>query len=494
MGVIQRQGLKFSIVNWVGIIVGAFSSLFVFPQALEEYGLIRFLIDSSTLLSPIASLGANSVIIRFFPYFSDNENSHHGFLGIIVGMGIIGCLVLYVVFALFWPQIVAAYGAKNPLFSNYLWLIFPVLILTTLNSIFHRYALNFNRIVIPSLLLEVSQKFVLPILILTYLGNLISLNVLITGLVIYLLLVTLGFIGYIVNLKAWRLRPDLAFIRKNPALVNDMKNFTIHGIVGGFALLIISRIDTLLVSTIINLKNGGIYSISSFIANIIEVPARAVVGIGVPLLSTYWKDNNREALSELYKKTSINLLIIGLLLFGSFWVSVDAFFMCMNNSNEMLKGKYVIFWLALARIIDMSTGINNHILIYSERFRYSYVQLFFPTIISIITGIWLTQTMGLEGAALSNLIAVGTYNVISLGLNWHFFKFQPFGSATLKTISIALFWYFTASLIPYTGNTYLSIIIKSGVFFSGTLLSILYFKLSIDMNEFVEKLIKMKKM
>ena len=42
MGVIQRQGTKNSIIGMVGVSIGALATLFIYPHALEAYGLVRF--------------------------------------------------------------------------------------------------------------------------------------------------------------------------------------------------------------------------------------------------------------------------------------------------------------------------------------------------------------------------------------------------------------------------------------------------------------------
>lgn len=490
MGLIQRQGFKFSIVNWLGILIGALSSLYVFPNALEEYGLVRFILDTSTLLFPLVSLGSNSVIIRFFPYFEDQKTGHHGFLGLMLWWTIIGFAIVSIFCFIFKDPIIARYKDSSPLFQQYLWLVLPSLLLTALNNVFYRFSVNFNRIVIPSILLEVSQKIVLPILVLAYLQKWLTLTWMLYGLMGYLIAVVIGFIGYVVHLKAWNIRPDFAFM--DTKMRQEMRSYALHGIIGGFALLLVTKLDSWLVGTMINLKKSGIYSISAFVANVIEVPARAVIGIGVPLMSKYWKENNQAEIENLYQKTSINLLILGLLLFGTFWVSVDAFFRIMANGVEMSQGKWVIFLLGLGRIVDMSTGLNNHILIYSDKFRYSYLQLFVPTLISLGLGITLTSWYGIEGAAMANLLAVVAYNATSIGINWYFFGYQPFTWASVKVILIAIGVYIVVMAIPQPANVYVSILMRSSLFIVIGITAIVGLGISPDLNGLISKIINKK--
>ena len=180
MGVFQRQGLKYSVVNWFGICIGALSTVFVFPYALEEYGIIRFVLDTSLLVFPLVSLGMSYVILRFFPYFKDQDTQNHGFLGLMLLWTIAGCLFFCALAYCFKEPLLARYGSKNPLFERYLWLTLPAVFLTAVNTLFLRYAINYNRVVVPSLLVDVMPKVVLPLLVIGYLKHWLSLDMVIS--------------------------------------------------------------------------------------------------------------------------------------------------------------------------------------------------------------------------------------------------------------------------------------------------------------------------
>ena len=66
MGVIQRQGLKGSIVSYIGVGIGALSTLYVYPKALELLGLFRSLYDASILVGIMILMGSSTSSIRFF--------------------------------------------------------------------------------------------------------------------------------------------------------------------------------------------------------------------------------------------------------------------------------------------------------------------------------------------------------------------------------------------------------------------------------------------
>ena len=80
MGIIIRQSIKGTIANYIGIAVGFVTTFFVLTNYLTtaEVGLTRVLVDAGTLFSSFALLGTGSSIIRFFPYFKDEEQKNHG--------------------------------------------------------------------------------------------------------------------------------------------------------------------------------------------------------------------------------------------------------------------------------------------------------------------------------------------------------------------------------------------------------------------------------
>ena len=67
MGVIKRQGIKFSIVGYIATAIGAISTLFIYPQDKTIYGYALFLVGTATFFFPFMSGGVASLTIRFFP-------------------------------------------------------------------------------------------------------------------------------------------------------------------------------------------------------------------------------------------------------------------------------------------------------------------------------------------------------------------------------------------------------------------------------------------
>ena len=76
MGVVVKQSIKGTIVNYLGVAIGAFTTFFILTRYLtaEEVGLTRVLVEAATLLSGLSQLGTSASILRYYPYFKDEKN------------------------------------------------------------------------------------------------------------------------------------------------------------------------------------------------------------------------------------------------------------------------------------------------------------------------------------------------------------------------------------------------------------------------------------
>ncbi|MEO6760287.1 MAG: polysaccharide biosynthesis C-terminal domain-containing protein, partial [Saprospiraceae bacterium] len=207
-------------------------------------------------------------------------------------------------------------------------------------------------------------------------------------------------------------------------------------------------------------------------------------------VARYIADDNVKELEDLYKRVSINLLVVGLLLFGALWVSIDSLYTVLPNGAKVAAGHDALFFLGLAKLADMCTGVNNYMIYYSRYYRYSLLSLIVLAVINISLCFWLIPLIGLTGAALATFFSVVCYNAVSVGMVWRMFRLQPFTAQTLWALGMALLAFGVAWWLPHTGNGWVDICLRSGLYILlfGSL--VLWQRLSPDMNGMVEKLVK----
>jgi hypothetical protein len=70
-GVIARQSLWASVINYAGSAVGLFTTFYLFPlvYTVAENGIIRMFIEVGALLAGVAQMGTGYSIWKFFPRF-----------------------------------------------------------------------------------------------------------------------------------------------------------------------------------------------------------------------------------------------------------------------------------------------------------------------------------------------------------------------------------------------------------------------------------------
>ena len=81
MGIVIRQSIKATIVNYVGAFLGFVTTVFVMTRFLkpEEIGLTKVIYEVAALVAGFAQLGTSASAMRFFPYFKNPEKNHNGF-------------------------------------------------------------------------------------------------------------------------------------------------------------------------------------------------------------------------------------------------------------------------------------------------------------------------------------------------------------------------------------------------------------------------------
>jgi O-antigen/teichoic acid export membrane protein len=444
---------------------------------------MQLLLQVGLIGLPLFSLGANTMVFRFFPKFRDEKSGHHGFLSLLllmVGVGVVGT---WGVVALSRPLWAPWFALQSPALTSCFWMSVPLSFFFVFSTLLSLYAANFNRIVVPSVLLDFSQKLVLPLLLGLVWGGVIAMETALYGLLLHAGLVTLGMVLYLRRLGVWYLGNPFPHI--TPALRREMLRFTGFSLAGGFALLVAAKADLLMVGTTSTLENTGIYAIAAYLAAIIDVPTKSLYGASVALVADHLNKDNREELGVLYRKVSINLLSAGLLLFGAIWVSVDYLFALLPEGGVLARGKYVLFFVGISRLVEMGTGLNNYLVYYSRYYLYAVLSLVGMAVLNVSLSLFLIPRLGISGAAVATLVSIVGYNAVSVGLVWRLFGLQPFTKHTLRVLALGLSVWAVVSLLPPASSAWLNLVVHSGLYllFYGILL--LWLRISPDLNEAV---------
>lgn len=485
MGIIQRQGLKSSIISYIGVAIGVLSTMYIYPSALEILGLFRALFDASVLIGIVVMMGSSVSAVRFFPKYQDVKTGHGGLLTWLLLVSGVGFLLFLMAFPFVRTWMVDfIFRDENMKYKDLVVYVIPLTFFLALINLLSRYISNFKLIAIPSALEQLSIKITLPLIVLAYLAGWINVEGVVICIVASFALSAIGMMYYLRHLGEFRLSRPL-IMRDKPGL-KEYSWYAWFGILSGVGSQVAFRIDGLMVSSMIRFEAAGVYSISWALSDIIIKPMRSLASIAGPLIASKIEDQKFDEVKTIYQKSSLNMTIIGAGLFFLIWSVLPYIFGLMPNPEVMQQGAYVVFFLGLAQVFDMMTGVNNEIISYSKYYRFTLYLTLFLAVINILANLVFIPMYGLAGSALATCLSMFLFNVVKLIFIQVKFGFHPFTSRLIPAIAFCIgAWLITRFLPDAQGNA-INLFYKSAVFTSVYGLAIWRFHISPDINHWVD--------
>lgn len=503
MGIVVRQSIKGTIMNYLGVAVGFITTFFVMTKYLtqEEVGLTRVMADAALLLSGLAALGTNTSAMRYYPYFKDKTTRDHGFFGWTLIVPALGFVIFTTLFFVYKDFIISKFAKESPLFVDYMYLVIPMAFFMMYMTVFETNANLLMRIVVPKFVREVGVRlFTLGDYIL-YITGVISLDGMVIGLCLAYFVATLLNIIYLLCLSKISFKIEPGHV--TPRLRKDFLYYTLFLTVAAVVGNIIPSLNTFFISAQMGLAITGIYTIAAYMANLVEMPYRSVAAISRPIISQAMKDNDTQRATEMCKSVSLHQLIAGAFVFFIIWINIDLFFELLPNGDKYAGGKWVFFLLGLAKLVNSSMNIGVTVLSYS---RWYYLQLIFTAILTtcaIILNNKLIPVWGMTGAAWSSIISFAIYYLLLLSLIIWKTGISPFSWKELVVIAVmallfVMNWlsdvYIYNWSIELLGNNMIGKIVEAGVrtgllVFIG-LIIIYLSKISKEINEIINKVIR----
>jgi O-antigen/teichoic acid export membrane protein len=485
VGIIQQQSIKGTIYSYLGVALGFVTVGILFPRifSTEEVGLLRLLVSYSTLLAQFASLGINTATIKLFPYFRDEKNKHHGYLGLILLISFVGLLIVIPGYLLLRPYFVENSIEKSELFVTYFYYVVPLIVFTLLFNLLDNYYRVLYNAIIGIVYKEIVQRALILIVIFAYFFNLIDFHLTIILYVIALTSPTFFLVFSIARSGQFHLKPDFGFIDKN--LRKQFIDVSLFGMITTFSSMLVLNIDVIMVDRFLGLSAAGIYTVTFFFGTLILVPYRTMIKISAVIIADAWKSNNLALIKNIYKKSSLSLSVFSFLLFIGIWGNIDNVFHIIKS--DYLPGKYVILFIGLANLLDILLGVNTQIITNSKYYRYVAYFLIFFALLLVLSNLLLIPAYGIVGAAIASLISKFIYNLIKFIFVYQKFKLQPFTQKHIYLILITSAAYYISTLIPPLSNFIIDILIRSGLIFILFVIPVYFLNISEDINDKVNQ-------
>jgi O-antigen/teichoic acid export membrane protein len=487
MGIIQKKAIAYSIVSYLGVLIGSISTIFIYPRNEQIYGLFRFLTDTANIFVPFATLGGSYVAIRLFTKFEDKPAQHHGFLGVLIGLLFIGTLLC---FAIYWVAFDAMFEDPNlkdkAIFDKYIFLICPLFFFMGLFAILKTYSNNFFQIVVPNLL-EQSIKISFPVVFILYISRLIPLDGLVAFILLHYIIINIVILYYLKSLGELSLKIDWIYLR-NKALQRNLINFALFGIAGSGGAMLALRIDSFMVAKLTgNLSDTGSFNISSLIASNVLIPLTAIYAVATPIVTKAWAENNLSEINKVYQKSTEILLIAGLLLFGCVALCIDDLFALMPRQNPSEAAKLVVYIVGIKCVFDMATGINDAIISYSPSYKFALYLLPLTLVLNIIGNIMFIPKYGIAGAAMATLLTSMVFNICKFIFLYLKFQLNPYTYKNFITLILSISLFILVYQLQIQWHPVINIGIKGGLYTIAFVGILLWFDLSDDLKLYFDK-------
>jgi O-antigen/teichoic acid export membrane protein len=411
MGIIIKQSIKGSIWSYLGVAVGFVTTAYLYPNYLtpEIVGLFALLVSLSTLMGQLSLLGLPGVTNRLFAYFRDKENGHNGFLSIALLFHLIGITFFLAGYFFFKPYLIESNIEDSPLFAQYLYLLIPMtlaIMLFTFLDVFNKVLYN---AVFGTFLQEFLQRFLILGVTLLFVFKIINLEQLVIGYAIAVSVKALIILFFLIKQKAIHFRfPEKTIANKE--MRREIINVALFSLVGGLGSMIVFKLDKIIINQMIDLSNTGVYTIAFYFGSLVILPSRPLLKISGTLIADAWKRNDLKTIKDIYYKSCLNQLIIGGFLFLGIWANIDNILIILGDDYS--GATWVIFFIGLGYLFDMSTGANAHVIAYSKYYRVNLLFIIILIILVVLLMYVMIPLWGIVGAAVAITISLMLNNLL----------------------------------------------------------------------------------
>jgi O-antigen/teichoic acid export membrane protein len=483
MGIVLNQSLKNTIITYIGFAIGGISTIFLFPSILGKtyYGLSNYILSCANVIMPLFAIGMQNTLVKFYSQCK-TEKEQNQFLSFSVLFPLVLAIPLLLLGLFFYDEISLFVTKKNPIVKEFIYLIPFIGLCMAYFEIFYAWARVHMHSVFGNFIKEVGLRlFSLVALVGMYLGWITAIEFiyLTAGIYFVALLITM--------LYAFRVKKP-EFQLSIPHNVKGILEYTFYIILSGSVANLLLDGDKIMLNQYMDIGNIAFYSVATYIALVISVPSRAMHQIVYPITAKLMHENKHDELNDLYKKTSVNLQIVGGFVMLCIFVNIDQLYEMLPK--DYAGGIWIVFIIGLSKYFDLILGNNNAIIFNSKYYRMVLFLGLMLVFFTIVLNMIFIPLYGITGSAIATLLSITIYSVAKLmfvvkRMHLYPFTIQTIYSILITAILFVLFYFWKFPFHPIIG-----IVLKS------ILVTILYvyinyrFSISKEINQVLHSLIK----
>ncbi|KIO51425.1 oligosaccharide flippase family protein [Flavobacterium hibernum] len=483
MGIVLNQSFKNTIITYIGFGIGAINTLYLYPVFLGAtfYGLTNYVTSCANVIMPLFAIGMQNTLVKFYSQYKTEEEKSR-FLSFTVLFPLLLIIPILLIGLFFYDEILFFVSKKNAIVKSYIWLIPFIGLCMAYFEIFYAWLRVNMHSVFGNFVKEVGLRLFSLFLLIGVYYNWLSVEGFVyatAGLYFLAFLITML---YAFSIQ----KPTFQFTI--PTNTKDILIYTFYIILSGSVANLLLDGDKMMLNQYMKIENIAFYSVATYIALVISVPSRAMHQIVYPITAKLMHDNKFDELNVLYKKTSINLQIVGGFVMLCIFVNINQLYELVPK--EYSGGVSVVFMIGLSKYFDLILGNNNAIIFNTKYYRMVLYLGLMLVVLTIVLNMIFIPIFGIFGSAFATLLSITLYSLAKLLFVVKKLHLYPFTKQTVYSILVtfALFLLFYFWEFPF--YQLISIALKS------ILVTILYvylnykFKISSDINKLIDNLLQ----
>lgn len=483
MGIVLKQSLKNTIITYFGFGIGAINTIYLYPVFLGAtyYALTNYIVSSANVIMPLFAIGMQNTLVKFYSQY-ETEEERSQFLSFTVVFPLLLCIPLCLIGLFLYEDIAVFLSKENAVVKEYIWLIPFTGLCMAYFEIFYAWARVHMHSVFGNFIKEVGVRLLcLFALIGVYYKWMTVVEFVYVSAAIYFLafVVTMAYAFYIK-------KPNFQF--SIPENVKNIMVYTFYIILSGSVANLLLDGDKMILNQYMKIENIAYYSVATYIALVISVPSRAMHQIVYPITAQLMHENKHDELNKLYKKTSINLQMVGGFVMLCIFVNINQLYELVPK--EYAGGIIVVFMIGLSKYFDLILGNNNAIIFNSKYYRMVLFLGLMLVFLTVILNMFFIPRYGIIGSAFATLLSITLYSLAKLIFVVKRMHLYPFTNKTVHSMGITLILF----LLFYFWQFPLHPIIAIGM--KSVLVTILYiyinykFVISTQINQVIDDLLK----
>ena len=483
MGIVLNQSFKNTIITYIGFGIGAINTLYLYPVYLGAtyYALTNYILSAANVIMPLFAIGMQNTLVKFYSQYKTEEEREQ-FLSFTALFPLLMCIPLGIIGIFFFDDITTFVSKENPVVKDFILLIPFIGICMAYFEIFYAWARVHMHSVFGNFIKEVGLRLFSSVALIGLYFHWISLVqfVYLTAAIYFIaFLITMFYAFYI---KKPRFQITI------PENVKSVMEYTFYIILSGSVANLLLDGDKLMLNQYMKIENIAYYSVATYIALVISVPSRAMHQIVYPITAKLMHEDKYDELNNLYKKTSINLQIVGGFVMLGIFVNINQLYEIVPE--EYRGGIPVVFMIGLSKYFDLILGNNNAIIFNTKYYKMVLYLGLGLVVLTVILNMIFIPIFGIIGSAFATLLSITFYSLAKLLFVVKRLHLYPFTKQTIHSLVLTFILFMLFYFWEFPFHPLISILLKS------IIVTILYvylnykFSISVEINQVINNILK----